>query len=797
MASGRVPQIEFPALPQRAQSYLIGLWATAIILSLITALFYPRGGIQLIDVLSTLIFAGMLMGADLLAFDVKQGRSLSISMALLIAGVTALGWPLMLAVVLVGSISAGVAHERTWWQISTLIAVRMIGILISTGIALLHLGSAFFDVGVGRLPYTTITSLLALLFTGAIIYALDLAAEGGFAMFAAGKAPHEVLRVRSDEVRWHVLMLAPLGGLMATLWEISGFAFMLGIVPVVVFQMALANQGRMLNYTTDLQALSAKSSDLNTKLEHLQSLMMALISTRDVPAMLELLCHRLAVLMNASNGWVVLIDDLQRPVLVAAHNLPVPMEGDVAIPVPFPHSYEIVLARQRVMMFTDQYTQTLAPLPALTQNVYWNAIVCIPLVEEQRVMGAICLTFPEARSLLDEEQRILMTFARQAAMVIQNAQLFRRVQESQAELIQSSKLAALGTFAAGIAHEFNNLLGGMLGYAQLGLSSPDDTTKNESLKVVVDTCKRGKSITGSLLTFARRGEPRREMADLSDAVRGTVTLMEIELRKHQISIVQKIEPVPLTICDPGQISQVVLNFLTNARDAMKPAGGTLTVRLSSDEQRITLSISDTGCGIPDAIRDKILEPFVTTKGALGGSTTPGTGLGLSVSYGIVQSHGGTLEVESSPGQGTTMIMHLPITANATDLPDAPPVVEVPNLNLLVVDDDRRIGQSLQVLLERIGHSVTICTDALSALDSYKSRRFDLVLTDLAMPGTNGIELLRQLRSYDPKVRVLLFTGQVLPNLIEEAQRAGAAGVLRKPFELKEVLGAIQQAYKKD
>ncbi|MBX0330334.1 response regulator [Oscillochloris sp. ZM17-4] len=786
------------ALPQAARRYLVGLWCTALLFALGASLVYPSRPIQLIDILSALIFAGMLMVGDLTSFEIEDDRAISITMALLIAGVTAINWPLMFGVVIVGTASAALARDISWWQMASIIAVRTISVVIASEIALLHLSDGFFEPGVGNLPYTTLTALIALLLTGAILYAVERIAEGGLAIFAEGKPLRQAMRFRNDEVRWHVLMLAPLGGLLATLWEINGFAFMLGIVPVVVLQNAFRSQGELLRYSTAVQNLAADSSALSNKLERLQGLMVALISTRDVPAMLELLCDRLAVLMSASNGWVVLLDDLQQPVMVAAYNLPIPVDGSGPFPVPFPKSYETVLGRQRVMMFTDQHTQTLAPLPELTQNIYWNALVCIPLVEEKRVMGAICLTFPEIRGLSEDEQRVLMTFARQAATVIQNARLFRKVQESQAELIQSSKLAAVGTFAAGIAHEFNNLLAGMLGYAQLGLASPDDETKNESLKVVVDTCKRGKSITGSLLTFGRRQEPRRELADIYDAVQGTLTLMEIELRKHNIKVERKISPVPLTICDSGQISQVFLNFLTNARDAMKPAGGTLTVRLISDDQRITLAVSDTGCGIPDSIRDKIFEPFVTTKGALGGSATPGTGLGLSVSYGIVKSHGGAFEVDSEPGKGTTMTIHLPIVESAQEaaaLAAAEQEPEdLPSLSLLVVDDDISISKSLQGLLEHIGHKVTIYADALSALDAYKTRGYDIVLSDLSMPGMNGIELLRELRAYDPEARVLIFTGQALPNLIEEAGRAGALSVLRKPFELEEVLKAIRSAY---
>jgi signal transduction histidine kinase/ActR/RegA family two-component response regulator len=457
-----------------------------------------------------------------------------------------------------------------------------------------------------------------------------------------------------------------------------------------------------------------------------------------------------------------------------------------------------VLGRQRVMMFTDQHTQTLAPLPELTQGIFWNSLICIPLVDEKRVMGAVCLTFAEIRGLNEDEQRVLMAFATQAATVIANARLFRKLQESQAELIQSSKLAAVGTFAAGIAHEFNNLLAGMLGYAQLGLATPDEETKNESLKVVVDTSRRGKSITGSLLTFARRQEPRRELADLYDAVQGTLTLMELELRKHTIQVVRDINPVPLTICDAGQISQVFLNLLTNARDAMKPSGGTLTVSLTSDERSIVLAVSDTGSGIPEQIRDKIFEPFFTTKGALGGSATPGTGLGLSVSYGIVKSHGGEFQVASEAGKGTTMIVRLPVVetqeaAAAIAEAEREPA-ELPSLRILLADDDPAIGRSLRRLLEQIGHSVEVRTDGQAALEAYKSGEFDFVLSDLAMPGMGGLDLLRELRAYDAEARVLILTGQTAGGQLQEALRLGAADVLRKPFELEEVLRAMRSAY---
>jgi two-component system NtrC family sensor kinase len=261
-------------------------------------------------------------------------------------------------------------------------------------------------------------------------------------------------------------------------------------------------------------------------------------------------------------------------------------------------------------------------------------------------------------------------------------------------------------------------------------------------------------------------------------------------------VVRQIEPVPETVCDVGQLAQVFLNLLTNARDAMKPEGGTLTVELNERGGTITLAVEDTGCGIPDAIRERIFEPFVTTKGALGGSQTPGTGLGLSVSYGIVQEHGGTIEITSVPGRGTRVAVCLPVVAgdaaDEQDEHDPPPL-----LRLLLVDDDDRVRDSLSRLLERAGHRVAAVADAGSALELYRLQPFDLVLTDLAMPRTNGLELVRSLRAHDPDATIFVFTGQALGDQIDLAREAGAARVLHKPFELAEFQQAVAEAWRRE
>jgi len=297
-----------------------------------------------------------------------------------------------------------------------------------------------------------------------------------------------------------------------------------------------------------------------------------------------------------------------------------------------------------------------------------KSLLHVPLVLKGEVLGLLSVDNQVSdREFTEGDQDVLCALADYAAVSIENSTLYDELRKSlddlkhsQQELVQTSKLAAVGTLAAGVAHEFNNLLTAISGHAQLGLISdaPDDI--REALQVIVDSVDRAKRITANLLTFARRQEPRMEMADVTEAVQSTLLLMERELHESSIKLVRRFSKVRPAVYDLGQVSQVCLNLLTNARDAMLPEGGTLTVEVKEDEGDIVIAFSDTGSGIPDHIMDKLFEPFVTTKGPLGGGQTTGTGLGLSVSYGIVKSHGGTIEVETEAGKGSTFTVRLPI-----------------------------------------------------------------------------------------------------------------------------------------
>jgi signal transduction histidine kinase/CheY-like chemotaxis protein len=297
-----------------------------------------------------------------------------------------------------------------------------------------------------------------------------------------------------------------------------------------------------------------------------------------------------------------------------------------------------------------------------------KSLLHVPLLLREKVIGVLSVDNQVSDwEFTQDDENVLTVLADYAAISIENATLYDglrksmdELKHSQQELIQSSKLAAVGTLAAGVAHEFNNLLAAISGHAQLALASDDLEEIEQSLRVVVDSVDGAARITANLLTFARRQEPSVEMADVIETVQSPLLLMERELQESNIKLVRKFSEVRPIICDPGGISQVCLNLLTNARDAMLPDGGTLTVEVKEDQDDILIAFFDTGSGIPDQVMDKLFEPFVTTKGALGGGQMTGTGLGLSVSYGIVKNHGGAIEVETEAGKGSTFTVRLPI-----------------------------------------------------------------------------------------------------------------------------------------
>ncbi|MBM4085185.1 MAG: response regulator [Planctomycetes bacterium] len=376
-------------------------------------------------------------------------------------------------------------------------------------------------------------------------------------------------------------------------------------------------------------------------------------------------------------------------------------------------------------------------------------------------------------------------------IVLENRRLEQEI------LLKSSKLAEVGTLTAGIAHEFNNLIAGILSHAEHGLASSDPETMRKALSIVVESSTKARHIIVNLLHFASRQDTEKEPANIYDAIESTLAFVERELEKNNIRVIRMYSDVPKTLCNLGQISQVCLNLLTNARDAMLPQGGTVTIRVRQDGDWIEIRFTDTGCGIAPEIHDKVFEPFVTTKGLKEGSLVKGTGMGLTISRQIVDNHGGTIEAESQVGKGATFIIRLPIVTG--ELQYAPPSTEeepepgeARSLRILLVDDNEVFRDALVEILNGEGHFVMTAANAQAAWELFVSQRIDITITDITMPGATGLDLLRAMKKLDQEAKVIVITGQQDETYLRTAQKEGADHFIRKPFKTAEVRGALQR-----
>jgi two-component system NtrC family sensor kinase len=375
----------------------------------------------------------------------------------------------------------------------------------------------------------------------------------------------------------------------------------------------------------------------------------------------------------------------------------------------------------------------------------------------------------------------------------------RRLEE---QLIHAEKLSAIGQLVAGVAHELNNPLTSISGYTQLMLrdtSLRDDI--RDDLKHINVQAERAARIVQNLLVFAREHKPERRMVNLNDEFRNTLSLRAYQLRVDNIAVVIDFDPdLPLTVADPFQLQQVILNLINNAHQAMTERGGagTLTLRTYTASQptgdssgiapqMVVLSVTDTGVGIPQRDLNRIFDPFYTTK-----PVGQGTGLGLSICFGIVQEHGGRIWAESEIGVGTTVSVALPLLqdpqANAIGGPGdtlSSLGEPQPSCRVLIVDDEEPVANLLARLLRQLGHEPYVVDSGAQALEWIRQETFDLVLSDVKMPGMSGFELHQIIKQTNPDLaaRVVFVTGDMLSAATQARIAQTGNPYIAKPFAI--------------
>ncbi len=359
------------------------------------------------------------------------------------------------------------------------------------------------------------------------------------------------------------------------------------------------------------------------------------------------------------------------------------------------------------------------------------------------------------------------------------------------QLVQVQKMEALGTLAGGIAHDFNNILMSIVAHTELALGQAAGAGR-ENLARVLEACERARDLVGQILTFARPTRTQDRPCLLAPLVKETLKLMRASLPPG-IRIRERIEVEPgrdRVVGDPTQFHQVVMNLCTNATHAMGAGGGVLEVGLrcpDEDPGRLELWVRDTGSGIPPEILERVFEPFFTTK-----PPGEGTGLGLALVHSIVRRHGGRVTIESEPGRGTTVRVRLPRddgAGTADPLPQTPPAGGTERV--LLVDDEPDIVDAAVLALEGLGYRVTGLTDPRRALDALERdpAAFDVLITDLVMPGLDGEALIRRARALRPGLPAVLCTGASPP----EGPPGVTPVVVTKPFRTTDLDRALRTA----
>lgn len=372
------------------------------------------------------------------------------------------------------------------------------------------------------------------------------------------------------------------------------------------------------------------------------------------------------------------------------------------------------------------------------------------------------------------------------------------------QLLHAQKMEAIGTLAGGLAHDFNNILAGITGYAYLAREKIESReTVVSELESIERLSQRGSDITEALLTFARGGEYRLRPININRII--TDVLGIIGRTAVGINIRAELSPeITNVLGKEGPLHQLVLNLCLNSRDAM-PEGGTLTVRTvkveaggaapvsslsGNGKDWIMVTVSDTGIGMDQETRKRIFDPFFTTK-----AETAGTGLGLAIVSGIVERLKGMIEVASAPGKGSVFTVFLPATRREeSKLPPSPPEAAGGEETILVVDDDTDFRNIIRSALERFGYSVITAADGEDALKKLASigGHIDLVLLDMIMTGMGGETVFRKIREMNPGLPVIISTGYSLKASSRHLLKTGAAAFLRKPFDYHRLIVTIRE-----
>src|SRR3972149_5841548 len=528
--------------------------------------------------------------------------------------------------------------------------------------------------------------------------------------------------------------------------------------------------------------------------EALLKIAKAVSSTLSSKEILYIIVKEVATLIDATRCSIFrVIHDKKFAQVIASHDTP-----GIHLEIMIDNYPEVKKALETREMVIVQYILSDPLMKDVQENVKSikdNAIVVIPIILKDNVIGTLFLrSVRENKFFSERELKFLKVVAHIAANALDNAFLYENLESTRLQLVRSERLRAMGELATGVAHNFNNLLSGILGHTQMLLSKKLDAATSERLQIIEKLVLDGSEVVRRVQEFTRlrttKDFPEVNIKDIiNDVIRmteskwsGGPNIPKITLRVDTDSM-----EIPIVDGNATELREVFINTLFNAVDAM-PKGGELTIHTKTNGKDIFVHFIDTGEGMSEETKKRVFDPFFTTKGS------KGTGLGMSLAYGIISRHNGQINIDSELGIGTTVTVQLPISEKfIKEMEREYNLKHEEKTNILLIEDQKITLDVLAENLVNLGHHVQKVDSGMAGIKMFKEGNYDIVITDVGLPEISGWAVSKKIKNISPQVPIVFITGWGNQLSSTQLKECGVDYVLAKPFKIEEISAIIKKA----
>ncbi len=571
---------------------------------------------------------------------------------------------------------------------------------------------------------------------------------------------------------------------------------------------------RILNYFASQIAIALRNSilfeDLKKRAEEMKALneiSSVSISTLDPKKLYKLLSEKIMKIFNVDTFYIAILNHEKNEI-----TFPFFLDRGKTIKLK-PLKLEetkgltgwIIKNRKPIIYLDFDREKDSLPVKPIVIVKVTQSYIGVPILIKGKVLGVISIQSYNKNAFTDWHFELLNTIANQVALALENARLFTdikialgKLKESQKKLIQTEKMRALGTASAGIAHQFNNILSAILARAQLLSERTSDPEIKKGLEIIEKASLGGADIVRRILGFSRVEEKGElEFVNLKQTIEEAIQLTEprwkneAEAKGKKIEIMKELEEDLIVKGNVSEFREVIVNLILNSIDALEK-GGFIYIRFSSTHNKVIIEIKDNGIGISPQDLERVFDPFFTTKGV------SGTGLGLSFVYGVVRKYKGRITIKSELQKGTSITIYLPKAKKIVEEKEEwKRKEEKPSLKILVIEDEEHVRDLIEEILKINGHKVCLARSGYEGISKFEKDDFDLVMTDLGMPGLSGWEVAERIRKKNKNIKIGFITGWNIRGEVDKLRKLGINFVITKPFKVEDIVSVITKEIPKN